>query len=48
MARLAYKIDCVCNLRFSFFENEKLNWAVLNKMGILACANCESLDQSAA
>ena len=27
--------------------NEKLNWAVLNKMGILACANCESLDQSA-
>ena len=43
---LPYKINFLCNLRHSFFE-WKLNWAVLNKVGLLSCANWESSAQSA-
>ena len=43
---LAYKI--IASVISDFLSlNENLNWAVLNKMGLLAYANCESSDQSA-
>ena len=43
---LAYKI--ITSVISDFLSlNEKLNWAVLNKIGLLAYGNCESSDKSA-